>query len=159
MFTIGLVMLFCIVQSSSALKCYTCESVSNPRCADIKDKGFQPQECVAESALSQGIGFFSQLGLGGNNNNANKEPLTPTCLKVVTRNGTGSVVARRCAVKLQNQDPCTLARNAAQQTGVNTQFEFCGACDTDGCNSGNSMQLFSTLIVFGAMVCTARLFV
>lgn len=71
-----------------ALKCFTCESVTNPKCADLSDKVYQPQECVAESLLSQGSGFFSQLGLGGNNNNnPNKEPLTPTCLKVVTRNG------------------------------------------------------------------------
>ncbi|XP_037050201.1 uncharacterized protein LOC119084359 [Bradysia coprophila] len=155
MFTFGLVMLFCIIQSSSALKCYTCDSVSNPRCADIKDKGFQAQECLAENVLSQGAGFFGQFGLGGNN--ANKEPLKPTCLKIVTRNGTvGSVVARRCAVRTQDQDLCKLQ---AQNAGNNNQLEFCGVCDTDGCNSGNSMQLFSTLIVFGAMVCTARLFV
>jgi len=157
MFTFGLVMLFCIVQSSSALKCYTCESVSNPRCADIKDKGFQPQDCIVENVLAQGAGFFGQFGLGNNANN--KEPLVPTCLKVVTRNGTGNVVARRCAVKSQSQDPCSLARNTGHQTGITTQFEFCGTCETDACNSGNSMQLFATMIVFGAMVCTARLFV
>lgn len=67
-----------------ALKCFTCESVSNPRCIDLSDKTYQPQECVAESFVSQTSGFFSQLG--GNSNN-NKEPVTPTCLKIVTRNG------------------------------------------------------------------------
>jgi len=160
MFALGLFMLSCMIQSSFALKCFTCESVSNRLCADLSDKNvFQPQECVAESILSQGAGFFSQLGLGGNSNNANKDPLIPTCLKVVTRNGTGTVVARRCAVKYQNQDPCTLARNAAQQTGVNAQFEFCGACDVDACNSASSMQLFYVLTIFAAMVSTARLFV
>lgn len=70
------------------MKCFTCESVSNPRCADLSDnKVYQPQECVAEQFISQGSGFLSQLGLGGNSNNANKETLTPVCLKVVTRNG------------------------------------------------------------------------
>ncbi|KAG4071331.1 hypothetical protein HA402_004035 [Bradysia odoriphaga] len=156
MFTFGLVMLFCIVQSSSALKCYTCDSVSNKNCADIINKGFQPQECVAESILSQGAGFIGQFS----GNNANKEPLKPTCLKLVTRNGTvGNVVARRCAVKSQNQDLCKLQESAVQHAGSSNHLEFCGTCDTDGCNSGNSMQLFSALIVFGAMVCTARLFV
>lgn len=69
-----------------ALKCFTCESVSNPKCADLSDKVYQPQECVAENILAQGAGFFSQLGIGGNTN-GNKEPFTPVCMKVVTKNG------------------------------------------------------------------------
>jgi len=160
MCVLGLLMLACVIQSGYALKCFTCDSISNRHCADLSDKAFQPHECVAENILSQGAGFISQLGLGGNSNNANKEPLIPTCLKVVTRNNTvGMVVARRCAVKYQNQDPCAMAKSASQQTGVTTQFEFCGACDVDACNSGNSMQLFYALTVFAAIVSTARLFV
>lgn len=70
------------------MKCFTCDSVSRPKCADLSDKSFQPQECVAESLLSQGAGFFNQFTQQvGINTNANKEPFTPTCLKVVTRNG------------------------------------------------------------------------
>lgn len=72
--------------------------------------------------------------------------------------GTGSVIARRCAVKYQSQDPCSLARSASQQTGANAQFEFCGSCEVDACNNGNSMKLFYALIVFGAMISSARLF-
>lgn len=73
--------------------------------------------------------------------------------------GTASVIARRCAVKYQNQDPCSMALNAAKQTGVNTQFEFCGSCEQDACNSGNTMQLFNTLIASALMFCIVKLFV
>lgn len=52
-----------------------------------------------------------------------------------------------------------MARSAFQQTNLNTPVEFCGNCEVDACNNGNSMKLFYALTVFVAMVSTARLFV
>ncbi|KAJ6635642.1 hypothetical protein Bhyg_14228 [Pseudolycoriella hygida] len=156
MFVLTIFALFCMMQSSYALKCFICESNSNPRCVDSSVKNLQPQECVTENMLSYGSGFFSQFGVGPNSN-PGKEPLTPTCFKFVTRNGTGHSVARRCAVKYQNQDPCATARSTLQQTPT-LQFEYCGTCDKDGCNTGNSLQFIFGLTAFAAVVSTARMF-
>jgi len=161
MFLLCLIAFFSMIQSSFALKCYRCDSVSNPRCGDLTDKSFQPEDCVVDSFLSQGANLFGQLGFGGNSNNVNRDNASPVCLKIVTKNITyANYVSRRCSVKVLNQDPCTLVRSTIQQTGVSTQIDFCGACDDkDGCNSGNAMKMIYALVVFATMVSTARLFV
>lgn len=149
----------------SALKCYICESYSNPGCVDLNDTRIQPQDCVIESLDNRSITL-----IGAKQDNVRRTIQPPTCLKIVTYDGEikfqshccdrierlyfqsnlgdREVVHRRCTTIYKNEDGCEYT----------TPSEFCDTCESDGCNSGNSIQL-STLIVFGAMACTAIRFV
>lgn len=75
------------------------------------------------------------------------------------RIGSQEIVARNCGEKIENIDPCTFLPAIVGDSELDISVEFCDVCDTDRCNSGNPVQLFSTIIVFGAMACIARLFV
>jgi len=145
------VLALCFSQGS-ALKCHSCSSVTDPKCADPFDSSAVGlQECTPNlfkeaSDLLKGAAdtLSSALGKIGVDTNFQVPDADSAfaCVKAVKQDGDKRVVVRSCSVPKNDKfDVCNQLKASAG--GIVT---FCETCDYDGCNAASGLTSSSLLL-------------
>lgn len=160
-----------LVSGSEALRCYTCSSDQDPRCADPMDKTMLPTDCSHEQvkrahrALSSVLGASHVLGVDAFGERfmqyGGGAPGTMGCQKldILVTNQQQQQLSRpqnytiRGCVLLpeEPEEHCRRVSQAMQSALV--QNNFCGACKAEGCNAASGLSV-ATLAALAPVLLT-----
>ncbi|XP_023708368.1 uncharacterized protein LOC111864953 [Cryptotermes secundus] len=144
------------IQTGESIHCYTCNSRTNPKCADPVDKnGLEPMQCTkstleeASETVRKGIeNLGNLLGFQGIPEGSD---LKLACQKLALSDHSGNrVTFRSCSVaRSESVDPCAMTDSMSNLLKGQGKVEFCETCETDLCNgsSHHSVTIMSALLV------------
>lgn len=137
---VALILALCFINTCSAIKCYSCRSTTDPRCAEEKvDEALLKQMKVVDcDQVSRPQSLSTPL------------PVTK-CNKVTTRDRAGVIVSRDCQFEEYGDDPnkCSVSHSL--------NVEKCEICKGDLCNSATGYTAMSIITLLGVYVMTRLL--
>ncbi|KAE8747944.1 hypothetical protein FOCC_FOCC005334 [Frankliniella occidentalis] len=144
------------VAGSEALRCYTCSSDQDPRCADPMDKTMLPTDCSHEQvkrahrALSSVLGASHVLGVDAFGERFMQYGVTNQQQQQLSRPQNYTI--RGCVLLPEEpEEHCRRVSQAMQSALV--QNNFCGACKAEGCNAASGLSV-ATLAALAPVLLT-----
>ncbi|XP_055917335.1 uncharacterized protein LOC129949728 [Eupeodes corollae] len=129
---VALIVALCLVNTCSAIKCYSCRSTTDPRCAEEKPdeallKQLRQVDC---DTAPRPVSLSTPL------------PVTK-CNKVITKDRAGVIVSRDCQFEEYGEDPnkCSVSHSL--------QVESCQICKGDLCNSATGYTAMGVMALLG----------
>lgn len=142
--------LLAVFEIGSCLKCYQCNSQSDPNCKDpfaAKDKLI---DCISQDSINYNRNYLKEIlprelvdGVAG---------APRYCHKIVMQNG---ATVRTCldANPSNLSESCRLLENLRQSPAdPSKQIKSCTVCDKDGCNGAGSLQVSLPLAIMAALI-------
>ncbi|XP_037024883.1 uncharacterized protein LOC119066480 isoform X1 [Bradysia coprophila] len=144
-----------LIQSGLAIKCFSCDSDSNPRCGNMTDPNLVALDCDYDRLMEQ-----EQKELRNYNHRhwllkasdfhgrilKNEVDVKLICQKLVGTDVNNHVtIVRRC--QIANELPCNASRFSRNNAHVD-----CYLCDVDGCNGSTHNSVLGMLIAFASVV-------
>lgn len=160
-----------LLSGSEALRCYTCSSDHDPRCADPMDKTMLPTECTPEQVkraarqMANVLGASAGLGVdafgeryvqyGGGDSTMACQKIDVFVTNALSRRQNTTI--RGCALMPENPEEHCRRVNQVMQSEV-VQNTFCGACTAEGCNgaTGVSVTLLALVPVALSLLLAGR---
>ncbi|KAK3910479.1 Putative alpha,alpha-trehalose-phosphate synthase [UDP-forming] 106 kDa subunit [Frankliniella fusca] len=160
----------CLRAGSEAVRCYTCSSDQDPRCADPMDKTMLPTDCSVEQvkrahrALAQVLGASHTMGVdafgerfmqygGGTPGTMGCQKLDLLVTNPLSRQQNYTI--RGCVLLPEEpEEHCRRVNQAMQSPQV--QNTFCGACRAEGCNAASGLSV-ATLAALAPVLLTLAL--
>ncbi|XP_059471489.1 uncharacterized protein LOC132194323 [Neocloeon triangulifer] len=142
-----------------AIKCYQCTSKSNPECANPSMMGeLKASECTPSmqwsakslnDVLPQGVNKFLDSVTSSIGSIAQNIPVEMVCMKTNIKSGDETVIMRHCAAAITSNDGTPKGSGVCEQVkkAADGKAEYCGVCDTDGCNSAPSIRSFGFVLL------------
>jgi len=138
-----------VIQTSTALQCYSCTSSDSGDCVN-PDKS-KLSACTATSAAADATNIFKDLA--SKIADVDKPNARPVCQKIIIKRSEGRFYERGCIVRTDNIDPCAELKK-------NANVEACELCDSDNCNSAmSSKNLWVPMIIMPALAVIFKQFV
>ncbi|XP_023936794.2 uncharacterized protein LOC112045000 [Bicyclus anynana] len=132
---LSLAVLLALLEIGSCMRCYQCNSQSDPKCKDP----FTPTDsllvdCNSQDSVNFNRGFLSQILPG---ELLHSVPGAPRhCHKIIMQSGT---TIRTCLdVNPTSQTTCETLKKAQD---INKQSKYCNVCDKDRCNGAGSIAI------------------
>ena len=156
-YTLLLLQAMCVaalLSGSEAIRCYTCSSDHDPRCADPIDKTMLPADCSVDMVkraarqLSNVLGASASLGVdvfgeryaqyGGGQTAMGCQKLD--ILVSTPQQRHQNMTIRGCVLLSEEPDEhCRRVSQGMQSESV--QNTFCGSCKAEGCNGASGLSL------------------